>query len=614
MLNEIRRIGRVTTRVLRLMAKGHVLGLCGTLALMVGVGLLANVPAMVVGSLVDTIQEHGANDGQDTIMLALGAVFGAFFIRELLQIGRKLVVENACTRSEKAVRVAAVRHLLQLDLAYFRSQMTGALHGRLSRSIEGLVRLVKLLFLDFGPTAFVALSALAIALHRHALIGAVMAAVVPVGLALVIAQVGSQKGIRLSLLRGKEEIDGTVVELLGNIESVRAIDAIEFEADRVEQVSERLRRVEMRHHVLMAFFDAGKQLNEGLFHVVVLGLSIYCVTTGEITAGDVVTFSMLFAGVVAPLREIHRIIDEAHESSLRVDDLFDILDQPHDAAFLVSPSLVLPPRCSVHKAPPRDGDSGRAPGTDAMVIRQLFFRYPGEPVDVIKGVSLRVARGEFVGLCGPAGCGKSTLLKAILRLVHPAIGAIDLWDRPIELWSRSELADAIGYVGQRPFLVSGTVRDNIAYGIKKDLDMDAIVEAAKLANIHQEIESLPAGYEYQVGERGEALSGGQRQRVALARVFLRSPALLLLDEATSALDNLNERAVQAAIERAMDGRTVIAVAHRLSTLRNADRVLVMDGGRIVEAGSYFDLAGGTGLFSRLVSAGEDRPKPFAAVL
>lgn len=596
MTSEVIRIGHVVARVLRLMARGHVTALVATLLFMIGIGALSNVPAIVIGWLVDQLETQLMDSPARLMLTVVGALIGAVLVREILQIVRKLMVENTCTKMEKYVRVSAVRRLLEVDLSFFRHQMSGAIQGRLNRSLEGLVRLIKLVFLDFGPTAFVACTAVGLAVHRHVGMGILMAMVIPIGFALVMAQVNSQKGIRIALLRKKEAIDGTMVELLGNIESVRAIHAIDFEVNRVSNVSEELRQTEIKHHVAMALFDSAKQLNEVIFQALVLALSVYLAMTEKISIGDVVTFSMLFSGVVAPLRELHRIVDEAHENTIRADDLFEILDQPQDRSFAQLPDS--------NTITTGDTTAMQPPGTVSTVltISNLSFRYPGKDKDVLQGIDLRIHKGEFVGICGPAGCGKSTLLKAILRLIHPSPGSVVLLGRSIESWNRADLGDIIAYVGQKPFIIDGTVEENITYGLG-DIPQERIVEAARLANIHDEISKMPGGYQYLVGEEGAALSGGQRQRIALARVFLRSPSILLLDEATSALDNINERVVQSAVERAMVGRTVIAVAHRLTTLRNADRIIVLDQGEIAEIGNYDQLASADGLFSQFVSAG-----------
>jgi ATP-binding cassette subfamily B protein len=339
----------------------------------------------------------------------------------------------------------------------------------------------------------------------------------------------------------------------------------------------------------MAMYDAAKYINEGLFHILVLGMSIWLATTDTISTGDILTYSMLFISVVTPLREIHRILDEAHESSIRVLDFFDLMDLPEDISFAAVPAISKISLCE--KEP-------------AVKISGLNFTYPGACEPTIDNLDLVIQAGEFIGICGPTGSGKSTILKILLRLIHAQHGNIFLLGLDLNSMTREDLARMVGYISQNAFLVSGTVFDNIAYGMD-NVPPEEVEEAARKANIHKEIVAFPEGYYTQVGERGSKLSGGQRQRIALARVFLQSPSLLILDEATAALDNLNEKVVQEAIEEAMIGKTVIAVAHRLTTLRNADRILVFDKGRVVESGTYHDLLEAGGLFTHLAQASMD---------
>jgi ATP-binding cassette subfamily B protein len=223
-------------------------------------------------------------------------------------------------------------------------------------------------------------------------------------------------------------------------------------------------------------------------------------------------------------------------------------------------------------------------------------------------VSLEVFHGETVGVAGRSGAGKTSWLRVLLRLVHPTHGRVLLGGVPLEFVSREAIGRLVGYVGQTPFIVSGTVAENIAYGCEGATEED-IRRAAMRACLHDEIEAMPHGYQTRVTERGTNLSGGQRQRIALARVFLKNPPILILDEGTSALDNISERTVQRAIEAARADRTVILVAHRLTTLREADRIVVFDQGRIAEAGTYQELLRANGLFADLARHAEETEKP-----
>ena len=222
----------------------------------------------------------------------------------------------------------------------------------------------------------------------------------------------------------------------------------------------------------------------------------------------------------------------------------------------------------------------------------------------LNGLSSSIRHGETIGVAGRSGCGKTTWLRTLMRLAHASGGETTLGGVDLTCISRQVIGEMVGYVGQNPFVFAGTVTENIAYGCEAATH-DQIRRAAERACIHDEIMALPGGYDAPVAERGQNLSGGQKQRIALARVFLKNPPILILDEGTSALDNISERLVQRAISAARADRTVILVAHRLSTLREADRILVFDDGRIVETGTYSELVQHGGVFAELVRSAEE---------
>jgi ATP-binding cassette subfamily B protein len=237
-------------------------------------------------------------------------------------------------------------------------------------------------------------------------------------------------------------------------------------------------------------------------------------------------------------------------------------------------------------------------------VRQLHVRTEELPSGLgVAALGQAIRHGETIGVAGRSGGGKSTWLKVLLRLIHPCGGSVRLGDAPLETVSRGELARLSGYVGQSPFVFSGTIADNIAYGNERVVAGD-IRRAADMANLHEEIMEMPGGYNAIVTERGQNLSGGQRQRLAIARILLKRTPILILDEATSALDNISERHVQRSLGVVDRDRTTILVAHRLTTFRDADRIFVFDDGRIAEVGTYDALVRMGGVFANLVHSAD----------
>ncbi|MBI3620390.1 ABC transporter ATP-binding protein [Candidatus Roizmanbacteria bacterium] len=564
-------------RTLRLMEKPEKTALIFASVLMFITGVLTNLPAVILGRLVDKLVGTEHFDLSIAIPF-IGLIIGVILLREALTVVRKYFVENAATQTDKKQTVNVIEHLLKTDIANINQQQIGSLHGRIFRSIQGMIKIIKLGFLDFFPVFFSALAAIAIALTQKPLLASVMILVIPVGLFLIVWQVSSQKGIRVALLRGKEKIDGAVVEMLGGIETVRALNTENKEVARVEEVAEAMRKKEIRHHIFMALFDSGKYLNEGLFYVLVISLSIFLAAQGAITKGDILVYSILFLSITGPLREIHRILDEAHESSIRVNDLYDLLNQPQDISFQTH---------GKEKSPSNNAN--------AIEVRKLSFKYGDSPV--LQDINFVIKNGEKIGIAGASGCGKSTLIKILLRLVHGYSGKVNIFGKNLDTIDRKEIADSIAYVPQKTHIFSGLIRDNIVYGCEQEnIGNEDVIRAAKLANLYEEIENSLGGLSGRVAENGNNLSGGQKQRLAIARLILKSPELLILDEATSALDNTNETKIQRNIEQLFKNKTTITIAHRLTTLKNTDRIFVFERGKIVQEGTYDGLANQKGLF------------------
>jgi ATP-binding cassette subfamily B protein len=587
-------LARLARRVWRLIPRRHKIALGVAALLTAGVAACNVSVSLLLGGLVDRIKvglEHHDEAaiiyGAATFFLAL--IAAAYITREALGVARRYLVENACTRIEKATTVRVVNQLMRAEFTQLSKEKIGALQGRISRSVVGFMRFIRMGFLDFFPPILTGCLALVAALTKQPWLALAMAGVIPLSLYLTMSQLRSQKGIRLSLIRSREAMDGTVVELLGGLDYVRAAHTGDYEMKRVAAAAEKRRVLENRHHFQMSLYGAAKAMNEAFFHILVLGLAMYLAVHGRISFGDILTFSMLFMSVMTPLNEVHRCVDEGHECSLMVADLMDMLKQPPDRSF--SPIEVREPVVEPHRPIIEIEDLGVEYHTANVIKRGL------------DGVSTVIRHGETIGLAGPSGGGKTTWLRVLLRLTHPTAGRVRIGGVDLDQVSRAAIGRLVGYVGQQPFIFHGTVAENIAYG-NRDATPEAIAEAARRANIDHEIMAMPGGYQAIVTERGSNLSGGQRQRIALARVFLKDPPILVLDEGTSALDTISERHVQRAIDLARQDRTVILVAHRLTTLLDADRILVFKDGRIIEEGTYGELYRQGGFFAELVNSAE----------
>ena len=604
--------------------------------------VLSQLTPLSIGYLTDSVLAGPRRDFWSVLPVLL-VILAVNVANEILKVARRLMAENTATQAEKTARRKAADSLLMAPLSYFRSHMTGNIHGRLNRSLEGTVKLIKLMFMDFAPAVTTGMAAIVtIFVQLPVPVAFLVILVIPTSTFLVFRQISTQRGIRTELIETKADMDGTIVELLTGIETIRALNSAQAESDRILDRSEQLRKKEMRHHRSMAFYDCLKFVNEAVFSVLVIGISVLLASRSVISVGTVLTAYLCFTQLTGPLRELHRILDEFSECMVLARDYFQILDlpvdfsyrtqdgQPPDISDRAQNGQPLDPSDQAQNEQPldtfdraqngqpldpsdraQDGQSpdisdrardGAVPASGDVDIRGLYFSYPEKPEqEILSGIDLHIPSGKFIGIAGPSGCGKSTLIKVIDRL-EPGAGSVLLGGVPLSSLSRGTLAEHVALVPQTPFIIADTVYHNICYGINREVTEEEVREAARKANIADEIETLPGAYQFPLAEGGTNLSGGQRQRIAIARIFLRKPKILLLDEATSALDNTSEKLIQTEIEkmnRECD-TTVISIAHRLSTLRNCDEIIVMEHGRIIQKGTFQTLEHSPGVFHDMV--------------
>ena len=505
-------------------------------------------------------------------------------VNELIKILRRIMVEDTATKTEKRARGLVITSLLKAPLSFFKENMTGNIHGRLNRCLEGTIKLEKLIFMDFAPAIFNSAAAIFVIFTTlPAVLALPMLLVIPIGIGIVFRQISTQQGIRVELLETKSSMDGTIVELLNGIEVIRITDSISLEESRFENKSEFLRKKEMKHHKQMAKYDCWKFINEVTFTVLMIGISAYLATQGIISVGAVLTSYLCFSQLIKPLEELHRILDELSESVILADDFFKLAEIPNDFSYT-----------EVNKA-----TSGPNVISPFINIKDLHFSYDNQ-ASVLKNLNLSFEKGSFTGIAGPSGCGKSSFIKAVCKLEQYG-GEIFIDGVDLRSLSRKELSRIIALVPQSPFIVAGTIYENICYGLDRIPSQKEVENAVRKACLTEFIDSLPNKLNTVLSENGGNLSGGQKQRIAIARIFLRKPEILILDEATSALDNTSERYIQNEIEKLKEETkmTVISIAHRLTTLKNSDRILVMEHGEIVQTGKYQELIEKDGIFRQM---------------
>jgi len=548
-------------------------------------------PPLLIGLAVDTVVQRDSSwlasigvpspHAQLVIIAALTvAVWGLESVFEFLF---QRAWRNLAQTLQHELRLDVYAHVQRLGMGWFADRSTGRLMAILNDDVNQLER-----FLDGGANDLLQVSTTCVA------VGAVFFWVSPLVAVLAVLPVpfillGSfrfQSAIapRYAEVRAKAaDVSGQLANNLSGIETIKAFVAEDREVERIRALSNAYRDANRHAIVLSAAFSPLIRM------VIVVGFTATLVVGGWLTlagtlaVGSYSVLVFLTQRLLWPLTRLGQTFDlyqRAMASTARILDLLDTPVSEHDGPY--APEQV---RGEVH-------------------FDDITFAYPGrEPV--LHGVSLRVPAGETVAVVGPTGAGKSTLVRLLLRLHDPTSGQVTLDGEPVTQWSLPALRGATALVSQSVFLFDGTVADNLRYGLHDASDAQ-IEAAARAAEAHDFIAALPDGYDTLIGERGQKLSGGQRQRLALARALLRDPPILLLDEATSAVDNETEAAIQRSLERATVGRTTLVIAHRLSTVRHAHRIYVMDGGRVVEAGDHGDLLGHGGVYARLwaVQTGE----------
>lgn len=551
------------------------------LFIMVISALLSQLLPLSIGKLTDDILN------QESLSFTKIIPFLLFILivtvsNEIIKVIRRVIVEDTCTRCEKEARIRAIHAILHAPLNYFKNNRVGNIHGKLNRSLEGTIRLLKLLFMDFAPAIFSGIAAIVIIFSKLPFyLAFLMLLVIPIGIMIIMRQIATQKGIRVLLMEEKVSMDGTIVELMNGIEVIRVTNNTIVEENRFNEKSEDLRKKEMRHHKSMAFYDCLKFINEAIFTVLVIGISTYLAGEGKISVGTVLTAYLCFTQLTTPLRELHRIFDELSESTILAHEYFTLIDLEKDFSYQV-------PSKTIKKQKTKE----------MIFIENLNFQYEKKGKKILQQLNLQIKEGEFIGIAGPSGCGKSTLIKILTKLEQKSSGTVLINSFDLDTLSRKEIAKEIALVPQNPFLIAGTIKENICYGLQKKVSEKEIKEATKKAFIDDFIENLPEGYDTRIAEGGNNLSGGQKQRLAIARIFLRKPRILILDEATSALDNTSEKYIQKEIEKLKieNNTTIISIAHRLTTLENCDAILVFDKGKIVQKGTYQDLIQTSGIF------------------
>jgi ATP-binding cassette subfamily B protein len=564
---------------------GFVLMLLGTAA--------SQVPPYLTIPLVDKVlipYQNGQQIPPSTVLWYLSGLLGSGILAWVLSWAKTYILALASERIAADLRTTTYEHLLRLSLEYFGGKRTGDLLSRVGSESDRIAVYLSLHLTDFASDVVMIVMTAVILFSMNPYLALITLVPLPfIGWMIHF--------VRYRLRTGFEKIDrvwGEVTNVLADtIPGIRVVKAFaqeQREAKRFREANRHNLLVNDRINKIWSLFSPSVSLLTEIGLLVVWGFGIWQVSRGEITVGMLLAAIAYIGRFYGRLDSMSRIVSVTQKSASAAKRIFDILDHV---------SSVPEPQNPVHV----DRVQGR------IELREVGFRYGNRAVN--RAINLKIAPGEMIGLVGHSGSGKSTLVNLICRFYDVSEGAILVDGVDIRSYAIADFRRNIGLVLQEPFLFFGTIAENIAYG-KPEATRSEIVAAARAAHAHEFILRLPHGYDSMVGERGQGLSGGERQRISIARALLIDPRILILDEATSSVDSETEKEIQKALENLVQGRTTIAIAHRLSTLHRADRLVVLDRGSVVEVGTHGMLMAAQGAYFNLYQAQARNAEPVLA--
>lgn len=554
-------------------------------------------PPLLIGVAIDIVVQQqdsflarfGFTEVMTQLWILAGITVLVWGLESLTQYVYEVLWRNLAQRLQHDLRMNTYDHVQHLELAYFEDRSTGGLMAVLNDDVNQLER-----FLDIGANDIIQL------ITTIVLIGGLYVVLAPsvawwAFLPMPFIIYGSlrfQRRIapKYAVVREKVGLlNGQLANNLSGITTIKSFVAEARETERIRQVSNDYRHSNRDAIRLSSAFVPLIRMAIVVGFTTTLVYGGYLTNQGALSVGVFSVLVFMTQRLLWPLTRLGQTFDLYQRAMASINRILNLLET--DATM-------------------EDGEQTLDEVQGEVCLEQVTFAYPtSSEVPVLQEVSLEFAAGETTAIVGATGAGKSTLVKLLLRFYDPTAGRITLDGRDLRDVRMADVRQAIGLVSQDVFLFHGSVHENIAYG-RPDAPFEDIVRAAKTAEAHDFIMKLPQGYDTVVGERGQKLSGGQRQRVSIARAVLKDPPILILDEATSAVDNETEAAIQRSLEHLAIGRTTIVIAHRLSTVRNADRIYVLEHGQLAEAGGHDALVAQSGIYANLwnVQTGT-RPAP-----
>ena len=482
-------------------------------------------------------------------------------------------------RMEADIRRDLFTHMQDLSFSFYDKNRTGQLMSRVTGDLFEITELAHHGPEDLFISSVTILGAFFIMLAIQWRLALVVFAVIPIFI--LFTALTRKKMMRASLeVKAKlAGINGEVESSISGMRTAKAFANEEAENQKFNAANDQFRGAKRGYYKTMAFYQSGMEFFMGVLSALVIAFGGYLIMKGQMDFIDLTTFALYVTSFITPIRKLSAFVEQFMQGMAGFKRFVELMSLEPD----------------IQDAP------GAKPLEEVkgdILVDDVTFRYESSPEPVLEHVSLHIHPGETVAVVGPSGGGKSTLCQLIPRFYDVTEGRVLVDGQDVRSLQQRSLREHIGIVQQDVFLFAGTIYDNIRYG-RPDATEAEVVEAAKKAEIYDDIMEMPDGFQTQVGERGGMLSGGQKQRVSIARIFLKNPPILILDEATSALDSVTEAHIQSAFEELARGRTTLIIAHRLSTIRSAGRILVIDGCGIAEEGTHEELMAKGGEYAKL---------------
>ncbi len=537
----------------------------------------------IIRQLIDRLTTEPLNQGTIDFITRISVIALIVFVaRAGMQFIRSYAAHKAGWGVVSDARKLVYQHIQKLSLRFYEDKQTGQLMSRIINDTDLFERMIAHALPDVIVNGITLVGVTAILLSMNVKLTLLTLIPIPI---IILALIGYSKLVRPAFKNRQQSLGELNAVLNDSLSGIREVKAFAREEDALDKVDDKIQLVlhkNLRALKLMAIFNPIFDFAAGIGQLLVIFFGARMAITGALSIANLVAFFLYLDSFYTPVRNLGNSMEAVQESLAGFERIADILT--------VSPEIASP--AEPHAFPePIQGN--------VRFENVHFFYNQGE--DVLTDINLDVPAGSTVALVGPTGVGKTTLISLIPRFYDVVEGSVKIDGVDVREIELDQLHQSVSMVLQDVFLFHGTVRENILFG-KPDATEEEMIRAAQIANASEFIDKMPNGYDTLIGERGVKLSGGQKQRLSIARAVLKDSPILILDEATSSVDTETEMLIQQALERLITGRTTIIIAHRLSTVRNADRIVALEGTGIVESGTHEELLAGKGLYHKLYTA------------